>query len=308
MAGVTDKAYRILAKEQGCELTYTEMVSDKALIYNNKKTMELIDLSNETAPIAVQIFGSEPQIMAEAAKIVAAKGANIIDINMGCPAPKIVKNGEGSALMQDLILAEKIIRAVVNAVKIPVTVKMRKGWDEKHITVVELAQRAEQAGASAIAVHGRTREQFYSGKADWEIIKQVKNSVNIPVIGNGDVWVPQDALDLLTTTDCDGVMIGRGSMGNPWIFSQTNHLIKTGEVLPSPNEQEKITMALTHLQLLVKYKGSLIGVREMRKHAAWYLKGLTGATKVREMLNKQETVAAMTELLIQYRNYFLENS
>ncbi|MDW7674160.1 MAG: tRNA dihydrouridine synthase DusB [Bacillota bacterium] len=304
MAGVTDKAYRLLAKDQGCELTFTEMVSDKALIFNNKRTFHLINLEGEIRPIAVQIFGSEPEVMAEAAKIVENIGADIIDINMGCPAPKIVKNGEGCALMRNLPLAEKIIKAVVAAVKIPVTVKMRKGWDESEINVLELAERAEAAGAVAVTVHGRTRKQFYSGQADWTIIAEVKRLLRIPVIGNGDVWTPQDGKALLEQTGCDAIMIGRGSMGNPWIFGRTNHLLKTGELLPEPTALEKVTMALKHLRLIIEDKGEVIGVREMRKHAAWYLKGLPGASKIRDLVNKKDSQEELEELLIDYLKQF----
>lgn len=301
MAGVTDKAYRILAREQGCELLYTEMVSDKALTFKNKKTYQLINLAGEAPPIAVQIFGSDPATMAEAAAIVVDQGATIVDINMGCPAPKIVKNGEGSALMRNPLLAEAIVKAVVSQVAVPVTVKMRKGWDENQVNVLDLAKRVEAAGATAVTVHGRTRQQFYSGKADWDIIREVKRSLQIPVIGNGDVGSAQEGAALLEHTSCDAIMVGRGSMGNPWIFSQANHFLKTGQLLPQPTFAERIAMAIKHLHLLVEDKGPVIGVKEMRKHAAWYIKGLSGASKLRELVNKMETAEEMEALLSSYK-------
>jgi nifR3 family TIM-barrel protein len=300
MAGVTDKAYRLLAREYGCELVFTEMVSDKALTYCNKKSLHLVNLEGETPPIAVQIFGSEPEVMADAARIVVEQGANLIDINMGCPAPKIVKNGEGAALMRSPALAEAIVRRVVAAVQVPVTVKMRKGWDENEINVLEVAKRVEQAGAAMVTVHGRTGQQFYSGQADWDIIARVKRALAIPVVGNGDVWTPEDGLKLINDTGCDAIMIGRGSMGNPWIFRRTSELLTSGKVLPEPTPKEKIELALKHLKLIVADKGELIGVREMRKHAAWYVKGLPGAGKVRDLVNKKEKAGQVKELLLEY--------
>lgn len=300
MAGVTDKSYRLLVREQGCELVFTEMVSDKALTYGNKKTLHLVNLVGEKPPVAVQIFGSEPEVMARAAQMVVEQGASLIDINMGCPAPKIVKNGEGSALMRSPALAEAIVKKVVKAVRVPVTVKMRKGWDENEVNVLEVAKRMEQAGAAMVTVHGRTRQQFYSGQADWDIIAQVKQALTIPVVGNGDVWAPEDGLKLINYTGCDAVMIGRGSMGNPWIFSRTNELLATGKVSLEPASGEKIEMALKHLELLVGDKGESIGVKEMRKHTAWYVKGLPGAGKVRDLVNKTEKSDQVKELLLEY--------
>lgn len=289
MAGVTDLPFRILAKEMGCGLVYTEMVSDKGLIYQNCQTMNMLKIDNRERPVSIQIFGSEPGSMARAAIIVEKAGADIIDINMGCPVPKVVKNGEGSALMKTPKLAYEIMRSVASAVKIPVTVKIRKGWDETSVNAVEIAELAEKAGMAAIAVHGRTREQFYTGKADWNIIKKVKQAVNIPVIGNGDIRSPQDALRMLTETGCDGIMIGRGSQGNPWIFCQITEYFATGKILPPPSIDERLALILRHLDMLVEYKGEYVGIREMRKHAAWYTKGLPHSAELRHRFNQAET-------------------
>jgi len=286
MAGITDKAYRILAKEAGCGLVCTEMVSDQALLYGNPKTCGMLDLTGESRPLSVQIFGSNPVYMAMAAEIAESRGADIIDINMGCPTPKIVRNGEGAALMKDPGLAVEIVRMVVERVKIPVTVKMRKGWDENSVNAVELAELLTGAGAVALTVHGRTRSQFYAGKADWEIIAAVKKAVNVPVIGNGDIRHPKDALLMMEQTGCDGVMIGRAALGNPWIFTRTVHFLETGVLLPDPAPEERVNMALRHLDLLIENKGEKVAVREMRKHAAWYTRGLRGAAKLRDRINK----------------------
>ncbi len=298
MAGVTDRAFRLIAREMGCGLVYTEMVSDQALLYGNKKTMRMVDFSGEQSPLSVQIFGSDVEYMKQAAKIVAARGADIIDINMGCPAPKIAKNNEGCALMKNPELAFQIVKAVVQAVDKPVTVKMRKGWDENSINAVELAVKVTEAGAAAVAVHGRTREQFYSGEADWEIIRQVKEAVDVPVIGNGDIKKPQDAARMMEVTGCDAVMIGRAAMGNPWIFSQTINYLNTGELLPDPEPEERINMALRHLNLIVQDKGEYIGVAEMRKHAAWYTKGFPGAAQLRQSINCCKTPEELKEVLL----------
>lgn len=300
MAGVTDKAFRILAKEAGCGLVCTEMVSDMGLNYNNHRTKLLLDIEGEEHPISVQIFGSDPVVMAKAAQIVESLGADLIDINMGCPAPKIVKNGEGSALMRNLPLAEQIIKTVVQAVNIPVTVKTRKGWDDTATTAVELAKRAEAAGAQAVTIHGRTREQYYSGRADWEIITKVKQNVSVPVIGNGDIFTPQDAKRMLVETSCDGVMIGRGAMGNPWLYSATVKYLQDGELVPKPTAREKLEMAIRHLALIKADKGDYVAVREMRKHAAWYIKGLKGAAKARQYINQATTEAELVKSLLDY--------
>ncbi|OPY57599.1 MAG: tRNA-dihydrouridine synthase C [Pelotomaculum sp. PtaU1.Bin035] len=297
MAGVTDKAYRVIAKEAGCGLVCTEMVSDQALLYGNPKTCGLLNITGETGPVSVQIFGSDPDYMAGAAEIAEARGADIIDINMGCPTPKIVKNGEGSALMKDPGKAAKIVRAVAGRVKTPVSVKMRKGWDENSVNAVDLAKLAVDAGAVALTVHGRTRSQFFTGKADWEIIAAVKKTVDVPVIGNGDIWQPGDALLMMEQTGCDGVMIGRAALGNPWMFSRTIYFLKTGGSLPGPTPEERVKTLLRHLSLLIEYKGETVAVREMRKHAAWYTKGLRGAAKLRDRINKAGSKEELEEII-----------
>ena len=301
MAGITDRAYRILARESECGLVCTEMISDQALLYGNPKTNILLDCTGESPPISMQIFGSNPEYMARAAQITESRGASIIDINMGCPTPKIVKNGEGSALMKKPELAQEIISSVVQSVRVPVTVKMRKGLDESSPNAVEMALIAEKAGAVAVTVHGRTRSQFYSGKADWDIIKSVKQAVSIPVIGNGDIQGPADAARMLEFTGCDAVMIGRSSLGNPWIFSSTVHYLAYGEELPAPTPRQKLSMALRHLELLVELKGEYIAIREMRKHAAWYTKGLREAARMREKINRAVTLDEIRTLL----DYFI---
>lgn len=297
LAGVTDKAFRIIIKSFGCGLVFTEMISDMGLFHEQARTKELADISGEEKPIAVQIFGSEAEPMAEAAKKVEKMGADIIDINMGCPAPKIVKNGEGAALMRDLPRARKIIKAVAEAVKVPVTVKMRRGWDEDSINFLDLAAIAEQEGVKAITLHGRTRVQFYSGQADWESIKILKQHVSVPVIGNGDIWTAEDALKMLEFTGCDAVMIGRGAMGNPFIFREAVKLIEEGVRIPPPTAAEKIQVAKKHLELACYFKGETVAVREMRKHLAWYIKGMRGAAKIREEINRITAKEEMLKLL-----------
>ncbi len=297
MAGVTDLPFRLLVKEMGCALVYTEMVSDKGLLHNNEHTFKLLRLDEQERPAALQIFGSEPESMAKAAKIVEQAGADILDINMGCPTLKIVKNGEGSALMRTPDLAYRILASVVDAVSIPVTVKIRKGWDDASVNAVQIARLAEAAGVSAIAVHGRTREQFYSGQADWNIIKDVKESVSLPVIGNGDIRSPLDAAQMIEKTGCDGVMIGRGAQGNPWLFRQVVHYLATGELLASPGVTERINMALRHLDMLVAYKGEHVGIREMRSHAAWYTKGLPHSAELRLRFNSAVTREHFAQIL-----------
>ena len=300
MAGVTDLPFRILCKEMGCGLVYSEMVSAKGILYDNKNTTELLEIDPKERPVAVQLFGSDPEILGAMAKKIEPYPIDIIDVNMGCPAPKIVKNGEGSCLMKTPELVGRIVKSLVESQSKPVTIKFRKGFDDDHINAVEIAKIAEANGASAVAVHGRTREQYYSGKADWDIIKEVKAAVNIPVIGNGDVFSPEDAKNLLEHTGCDAIMVGRGAQGNPWIFKRILHYLKTGELLPEPTAEEKVEKALRHSQMLIDYKGEYIGVREMRKHMAWYMKGLPGAAELRGKLNHAETMAQLEELLRGY--------
>lgn len=297
LAGISDKAFRILAKEYGCDLVYTEMISAKALLYKNLRTFELLDLTGEKGPIAVQLFGSEPETMALAAKIAVDHGAAIIDINMGCPSPKIVKNGEGAALMRTPNLAFKIVEKVAGSVSIPVTVKMRKGWDKNQVNAVEMAKGVVEAGAKAVTIHGRTRDQFYTGLADWDIIAQVVAEVDVPVIGNGDILSPEDAAQMMEETKCAGVMIARGSFGNPWIFKRTIAYLENGDLLPEPTMAEKIQMALRHLKMVVEFKGEKIGVKEMRKHLSWYIKGGREAAKTREEINKEEEYIKVKAIL-----------
>lgn len=297
MAGVTDKAFRLLLRRMGCGLIVTEMVSAKALQYSNKETFRILDLTGEEGPIAVQLFGSDPWVMAQGAQLAVENGAAIVDINMGCPTPKIVKNGEGAALMKDIPLAARITSAVVKAVDVPVTVKMRKGWNEDMVNAVELALAVEGAGAAAVAVHGRTRNQFYSGTADWNTIADVKQAVTIPVIGNGDIRNPEDAQRMLDETGCDGVMIGRAAMGNPWIFSRTIAYVEEGRILPEPDWQERLDMAIEHLGLVVGFKGEKTGLLEMRKHLAWYTKGFRGAARIRDSINKTDSLEDLVALL-----------
>lgn len=301
MAGVTDKGFRIIVKEKGCGLIYTEMVSAKALTYKNERTFSLIDLRHEVGPVSVQLFGSDPAIMAEAAMIVEAHGADIIDINMGCPVPKVVKNNEGSALMGNPHLAASIVKRMVERVKIPVTVKIRKGWDENNINGVSFAQRMEDSGAAAVAIHGRTRSQYYSGQADWDIIKEIKNVLQVPVIGNGDIFSPQDGLRMLQETGCDGIMVGRGAMGNPWIFPQLTELLLSGTVIPGPSLEERIDTAVRHGELAVKFSQSEErAIKEMRKHIAWYFKGLPHGARMRDSVNKLCTLQEIKDLLYGY--------
>ena len=298
MAGVTDLTFRLLCKEQGCGLLYTEMVSAKGLWYNDKKTEELLRIYEEESPVALQIFGSEPDVIASAAAKLNKYPNAILDINMGCPTPKIVKNGDGSALMKNPNLVGRVITAVVKASDKPVTVKIRKGWDSSSINAVEIAKIAEESGAQAIAVHGRTREQFYSGKADWSIIRDVKQNVNIPVIGNGDVFTVEDATRMKEETNCDGIMVARGAQGNPWIFKRITHYFQTGSILAEPTKKEKIQMSLKHIKMIVDVKGENIGILEMRKHIAWYLKGIKNSSEVRRLINTVKTRADMEALLI----------
>lgn len=297
MAGVTDLPFRLLCKEQGCSLVYTEMVSAKAILYKNKNTRALLEVKEEEHPVAVQLFGSDPAVMAEIAAQVEEGPFEIIDVNMGCPVPKIVKNGEGSALMRNPNLAEKILTAMVKATKKPVTVKFRKGFENGDSAAVEFAKMAEASGVAAVAVHGRTREQYYSGKADWDIIRQVKDAVSVPVIGNGDIFEPEDAVRMMEETGCDGVMIARGAKGNPWIFGRTKGLMETGITPPKPSGGEIRDMILRHGRMLSECKGEKAGIREMRSHMAWYTSGLPNSASLRNDMNQAETYEDMEKLL-----------
>ena len=308
MAGVTDLPFRLLCKEQGAGLLCMEMVSAKAILYNNKNTETLLEIHPDEQPVSLQFFGSDPQIMSEMAKRVEERPFDIMDINMGCPVPKVVKNGEGSALMKNPKLAHEIISAMVKAirkpvtkvsraVKKPVTAKIRIGFEGYPVNPVEIAKIIEDSGAAAVAVHGRTREQYYSGKADWEIIRQVKEAVSIPVIGNGDVTSPERADAMVKETGCDGVMIARGAQGNPWIFSEMIEHERTGRIPSRPTNEEIRKMMLRHAKLQLQYKGEYLGIREMRKHVAWYTKGLPGSAKLREEINRVESYAELEDLL-----------
>lgn len=300
MAGVTDLPYRMLCKEQGCGMVVTEMVSAKAILYKNKNTQELLQIREEERPAAVQLFGSDPEIMGEIAGRLSEGPYDFIDVNMGCPVPKIVNNGEGSALMKEPKKVEAILTAMVKKSKKPVTVKFRKGFNDAMVNAVEIARIAEGCGAAAVAVHGRTREQYYSGKADWGIIRQVKEAVKIPVIGNGDVNGPEAAKAMLEETGCDGLMIARGAKGNPWIFSRILHYLETGEILPGPGVAEIKEMILRHGRLLAEVKGEYTAMREMRKHMAWYTAGLPHSAALRNEINLVETLDEMVELLNRY--------
>ena len=290
MAGVSDIAYRLLAKEHGASMVCTEMVSAMGIKYKNERTHELLRMEAVEHPVSMQIFGSNPEAIALGAKVVADAGADIVDINMGCPVKKVVSSGDGSALMKTPDLAARVAEAAVKAVDVPVTVKMRIGWDDDHINVVDFAKRIESTGVAAVAVHGRTREQMYMGRADWSYIKAVKDSLSIPVIGNGDVWTPEDALRMMQETGCDAVMIGRGAQGNPWIFERTNHYLRTGELRPEPTYLERLDMLLKHFELLCRYKGAALGVREIRTHAGWYMRGMPEAAYWRNRVNTIHTV------------------
>ena len=289
MAGVTDLPFRLLCKEQGAGLMCMEMVSAKAIFYNNKNTEELMEIHPDELPVSLQLFGSDPDIISEMAKRIEEKPFAILDINMGCPVPKVVNNHEGSALMKNPKLVEEIVTKTVKAINKPVTIKIRRGFDEEHVNAVEIAKIAEASGAAAVAVHGRTREQYYAGKADWEIIRQVKEAVSIPVIGNGDVVDGESAAAMIEQTGCDGVMIGRACRGNPWIFKQVNTYLQTGTKLGKPSMEEVRETILRHAALQLKYKGEYIGIREMRKHVAWYTAGYPHSARLRQMVNLIET-------------------
>lgn len=299
MAGVTDLPFRLLCKEQGAGLLCMEMISAKALQYKNKNTKALLSIHPDEYPVSLQLFGSDPDIISRIAHEIEELPFQILDINMGCPVPKVVKNGEGSALMNQPKLVYEIVAKTVKAIKKPVTVKIRKGFDDDHVNAVEIAKIIEEAGAAAVAVHGRTREQYYSGKADWDIIRQVKEAVSIPVIGNGDVTSGEKALELRRQTGCDGVMIGRGAQGNPWIFSELLEYEKTGVLPARPDISVIRETMLRHARLQIEYKGEYLGIREMRKHVAWYTKGLKGSAKLRDEINRVESYEELEELLNQ---------
>lgn len=303
MAGVTDLPFRVLCKEQGAGMICMEMVSAKAILYKNKNTEELLAIDDREHPVSLQIFGSDPKIMGEIAKQIEERPFDVLDINMGCPVPKVVNNGDGSALMKQPLLAGAIIEEVVKSTYKPVTVKIRKGFDEAHVNAVEMAHIAEESGAAAIAVHGRTREQFYSGYADWDIIRKVKEAVSIPVIGNGDLLSGQDVLKMERETGCDGFMIARGAQGNPWIFRQILHYLDTGEELEKPEMKEMVSMLLRHGKLLLEFKGEYTGIREMRKHAAWYTSGYRNSSKLRGRINEIENYEQLEALFHEVLSY-----
>lgn len=296
MAGVTDLPFRLLCKEQGAGLLCMEMVSAKAIYYRNKNTEKLLEIHPDEQPVSLQLFGSDPDIIAEMASKIEERPFAVLDFNMGCPVPKVVNNGEGSALMKNPKLAEEILTKLVKAVKKPVTVKIRKGFDEEHVNAVEIAKIAESCGVAAVAVHGRTRQQYYSGAADWDIIRQVKAAVSIPVIGNGDLHSAGDVLRMKEQTGCDGFMIGRGAQGNPWIFKKILHKLDTGEDLPKPTIQEVADMVLRHARLQLEIKGEYIGIREIRKHAAWYTAGYKNSSKLRGKINEVESLEQLEDL------------
>ena len=297
MAGVTDMSFRQLCREQGCGLLVTEMVSAKAILYKNRNTKDLMAIGEGERPVSLQLFGSDPEIVSDIAHQVEDGPYDIIDLNMGCPVPKIVGNGEGSALMKNPKLVEELLSALVRKVHKPVTVKFRKGFDDDHVNAVEIAKIAESCGVAAVAVHGRTREQYYSGKADWDMIRQVKEAVSIPVWGNGDVFTPEDAKRMKEETGCDGIMVARGAKGNPWLFKRILHYLETGELLPPPTAEEVKRMIVRHGTLQTEFRGEEIAMREMRKHVAWYTAGFPHSSALRNDINQVETLEELERLV-----------
>lgn len=304
MAGICDLPFRLLCKEQGCDIVYTEMISAKGMYYNNKNSEPLLATDEKERPVGVQIFGSEPLLMAEQAKRIEDRGYSFIDVNMGCPVPKIVNNKEGSALMNTPELVGEIVDALVSHCKLPITVKIRAGFTEENKNAPEVARIAEQAGVSAIAVHGRTRQQYYQGKADWDIIRQVKEAVNVPVIGNGDVCCGRDVLQIKKQTGCDSVMIGRAAKGNPWVFREIKHYLRTGEELERPSCADIKEMILRHAEMMVSMKGEYTGIHEMRKHVAWYTQGLKDSAKLRAKINTVESYEELVSLIEKFDTLF----
>ena len=304
MAGVTDKAFRILARENDCGLVFTEMINDMGLIYRQVRTEKMADITGEKPPVAIQIFGFEPEKLGQAAQIAESMGADIIDVNMGCPAPKIIRNGAGAALMKDIKGCRAIIRAVSQAVKIPITIKMRSGWDEENLNYMELGGVAEEEGARAVTLHARSRIQFYAGKADWTQIARLKKALSIPVIGNGDITCPDDAVKMFNETGCDAVMLGRAALGDPHLFRRTVRLIETGERIPPATVAQRMEMAERQLALAIAFKGEYTAVREMRKHLSWYVKGISGAAQIRVEINRAANHQEMLAIIARLKNGF----
>lgn len=307
MAGVSDLPFRLLCREQGAGLVCMEMVSAKAILYKNRNTEELLTIDPKEHPVSLQLFGSDPDIISEIAKQIEERPFDILDLNMGCPVPKVVNNGDGSALMKNPRLAGEIIEKTARAIKKPLTVKIRKGFDDAHVNAVELAHIAQESGAAAVAVHGRTREQYYAGHADWDIIRQVKEAVSIPVIGNGDIRTPEDVAAMAEQTGCDGYMIARGAEGNPWIFRQILHYFETGEQLSRPDFSEVTEMLLRHAKMQIDCKGDYTGIREIRKHAAWYTAGYRNSSKLRGRINEVENYGQLEALFREVESYNEKN-
>ena len=301
MAGVTDLPFRMLCKEQGADLIYTEMVSAKGIMYNNKNTIPLLEVKEEERPVALQLFGSDPVILSEMAKKIEHRNFDILDINMGCPVPKVVNNGEGSALMDNPKLIGEIVKKVSSAIEKPLTIKIRKCFNEEKLNAVEIAKIAEDNGAAAIAIHPRSRSQYYSGKADWDVIAKVKENVSIPVIGNGDIFTPYDAERMIQHTNCDAIMLARGVRGNPWLFKQVKTYFETGEILEKPSMQELTETIIRHASMQVDFKGEFMGIREMRKHVGWYTNGYPNATKLRAKANEMETLDDLISFLNEWK-------